>query len=144
MVEQYCKCSINEKLEVHMSMFRSLVQEDLMNVYDMLLPFIISATSVYHICYYRLSYLLLLFIIYVTSVYHICYFCLSYLLFPFIISVASVNDICYIPTLKWMFFKACRNLMYIINKLRLYNRRANLIVEAVYRKRTSMAAIVMQ
>jgi hypothetical protein len=32
MVEQYCKCSINEKLEVHMSMFRSLVQEDLMKL----------------------------------------------------------------------------------------------------------------
>ena len=61
----------------------------------LLLPFIITVTSVYHICYCCLSYLLLLFIISVTSVYHICYFRSSYLLLPFIISVTSIYHICY-------------------------------------------------
>ena len=40
--------------------------------------------------------------------------------------------------------KACRNLMYTVNKLRLYNRRDNLADGSGYRKRTNMAAVVIQ
>jgi putative effector of murein hydrolase LrgA (UPF0299 family) len=86
-----------------------LVKERNHSYIKMLLPFIITVTSIYHNCYFRLSYLLLLFIRsvtsvyyicyyrlwYVTSVYHICYFRLSYLLLLFIISVTSVYHICY-------------------------------------------------
>ena len=86
-----------------------LVKERNHSYIKMLLPFIITVTSIYHNCYFRLSYLLLPFIRsvtsvyyicyyrlwYVTSVYHICYFRLSYLLLPLIISVTSVYHICY-------------------------------------------------
>ena len=86
-----------------------LVKERNHSYIKMLLPFIITVTSGYHICYFRLSDLLLLFIISVitvydmllpfiisaTSVYHICYYRLSYLLLLFIIYVTSVYHICY-------------------------------------------------
>jgi hypothetical protein len=93
-----------------------LVKERNHSYIKMLLPFIITVTSIYHNCYFRLSYLLLpfirsvtLFIISVitvydmllpfiisaTSVYHICYYRLSYLLLLFIIYVTSVYHICY-------------------------------------------------